>query len=216
MGVCTTTNIVDGIQGAISEQISNMHTAVPGKIVSYDAASGTATVQPVMQITKPNGEKIDYPQISGVPVTCPQGGGQNASMGFPIKAGDGVMLIASEKSLDYWMYGRETDTKLSFDLSNSVAIPGLFNGGSKAMKEANDNDCIVLMQGDSVIKLKGDGLEIESNGVKFAISGGKIVIQGDIEVDGKITSTGEMQANGKKLSTHKHTDSEGGQTTAPI
>lgn len=215
MSICIATNIAEGIKGAIREQIQGMHTFVPGKIVSYDPASGTATVQPIMQITKPDGTKMDYPQISGVPVTCPQGGGQNASIGFPIKAGDGVMLLAAEKSLDYWMYGRETDTDLSFDLSNSVAIPGLFNSGSKAMQEANNNDCIVIMQGDSVIKLKGDGVEIESDGVKFAISGGKIVIEGDIEVDGKITATGEVESRGKKLASHTHTDSEGGQTSAP-
>lgn len=215
MGVCPLTTFADSVSRMIDEKLNSMHTAVPGKITSFDPSTGLATVKPIMQIEKPNGERMDYPEISGVPVCIPQGSSQGAVISYPVKEGDGVVLLAGEQSLDQWLYGRETDTDLRFDLSNSMAIPGLFQTGSDALQKACSEDAVVIQNGDTVVSFSSNKIEMESGGVKFAISGGKLTIEGDVEVTGKVTTTGEVEARGKKVSTHTHTDSSGGRTTSP-
>ena len=69
---------------------------------------------------------------------------KNVTIAWPIKKGDGCLLVFSEQALDYWMYGKETDTKLKFDLTNAIAIPNLTSGGNSTMKLACDEDAVAI------------------------------------------------------------------------
>ena len=111
--------LVDQVAKTARKATENMHTALPGEIVKFDAAKGLASVQPKAKFKKPNGETLDFPVITGVPVVFPQSA--NVSIAWPIKPGDGCLIVFCESALDFWMYGKETDTALSFDLSNAVA-----------------------------------------------------------------------------------------------
>ena len=44
---------------------------------------------------------------------------------------------------------------------------------------------------------------------------GNLTVNGNISTTGNVTATGEVTGKGKALSTHTHTDSQGGGTTAP-
>lgn len=70
---------------------------IPGEIVSYDAASQTATVQPKYRPIH-NGQAVDMPQLFEVPVDLPRTG--SAGMTFPIPAGTRVMLSPMMRSMD--------------------------------------------------------------------------------------------------------------------
>ena len=94
---------------------------------------------------------MDFPEISGVPVMFPQS--KNVTIAWPIKKGDGCLLVFSEQALDYWMYGKETDTKLKFDLTNAIAIPNLTSGGNSTMKLACDEDAVAIAAGDTTNRL---------------------------------------------------------------
>ena len=130
---------VDQINKSARSATEDMHTALPGEIKSYDPGKGVATVLPKAKFTKPDGSTMDFPEISGVPVMFPQS--KNVTIAWPIKKGDGCLLVFSEQALDYWMYGKETDTKLKFDLTNAIAIPNLISGGNSTMKLACDEGC---------------------------------------------------------------------------
>ena len=131
--------------------MAGMHTAIPGTIVELNTDTGLAVVQPKMKYRKPNGETMDYPNISGVPVIIPQSAGQNVTIAFPIKAGDGGLIVVAEQSLDYWMYGQETGTNLRFDLSNSIFIPGLFPAPNPALARACETGSVV-MKGNVIVE----------------------------------------------------------------
>ena len=162
--------------------INEIHTAMPGKIVSFDASTGLATVLPYMRYKKPDGTTIAYPQITGVPVLFPQGNSQSATIVYPVKDGDGCLIIISENSIDYWMYGQETDTDLPFDLTNAICIPGLFSKANSLVKEACNQNAIILDAKGSMVKVKSDSVEISSN---------TVIINGDLKVTGKVTSSGD-------------------------
>lgn len=188
---------VDSVNKTAKKAVSEIHTAVPAVITAFDAAKGLATVQPKAKFKKPNGETMDYPSVSGVPVVFPQS--KSVTIAFPIKAGDNCLLVFGEKALDYWLYGKETDTDLSFDLSNAIAIPSLSTSGNSAMQMACSEDAAVVQAGGTVLKVKGDA----------------VYIQGNLIVEGKITASGDVSASGKSFASHTHTGDSGGSTSAP-
>lgn len=177
----------------VNKMINEIHTACPGKIVSYDANTGLATVLPQMKFKKPNGDVLDYPQITGVPVLIPQGFSQDAVIAYPVKAGDGCLIIVAENSIDFWLYGQQTDTDLHFDLTNAICIPGLFAAANKAVKEAIENNAVV-------VDVKGTKITVKQNDVK--ITSPKVTITGDLVVNGKTKTasaeiTGNLDVGGK-------------------
>lgn len=182
---------IEQISKTAKAATDEMHTALPGEIVSFDPGSGMATVQPKTKFKKPNGETMDFPAISGVPVQFPYSKG--AAIAFPIKAGDSCMIIFSESALDYWQYGKETDTSLKFDLSNAMCIPGLSAEANDAMQEACGDDAVVIKVGGTTLKVSSDG----------------------VTITGKLTVSGEVTGSGVALSTHTHTGDSGGKTSPP-
>lgn len=157
------------------EQADSVHTAFPGKIVSFDPAKCLATVQPILKYNKPDGDRLDYPQIYGVPVVFPQSSGQKATIAFPVKAGDYCLCVVSEQALDLWMYGQETETDLRHDLTNAVCIPGLFTKPNAAMRDACSSDAIIM----------------DADGTRVIVSKDSIVLDGNVTVTGTLTYQNE-------------------------
>ena len=55
---------VQEIQNTVQRGLRGIHTAMPGQIVSFDAAKGVATVKPAMKFKKPDGTTVDFPITS--------------------------------------------------------------------------------------------------------------------------------------------------------
>ncbi len=161
----------------VMDLIKGLHTALPGEILSFDPQSGLASVRPLAKAGEGN-NRIDYPSIYGVPVLFPQGWGQKVSLAFPLQAGDGCLLIMAEQALDYWLYGQETGLDLRFDLSNALAIPGLFSLPSALVAEACAEQALILEANNKRIKISSQGVEIT----------------GDLTVNGQIRSSGDVVA----------------------
>ena len=150
------------VKRTIEKSINGIHTAFPGRIEKYDPKKNLANVQPVMKFKKPNGEVIDYPLLTGVPVWFPQTAGQKATIAFPIKKGDECLVVVSERSIDYWMQGKETSTDLMFDLTEALCIPGLFSKANPLFSQAGSEDAIIIQRGQTFIKIKADEIILDS------------------------------------------------------
>lgn len=170
---------VDEINKVIKRNINGIHTALPGKIVSFDADKGLATVLPLIKYIKDDGASIDYPQISGVPVLFPQSCNQNVSITFPIKENDGCLIVVAEQSIDTWMYGQETSTNLMFDLTNSICIPGLYAKANNAAKIACEENAVIVNVKETMIKVTDSKIELDAKDV---------VVTGNLEVKGSVIS----------------------------
>ena len=167
---------VQEIENIASDVVNQIHTAIPAKIVSYDAGTGSATVQPFGTFVKPDGTWIDYPQVSGVPVVFPQCPSKDICIAFPVNAGDSVLLVFSEVELDAWLYKGKSSNDMKYALTSAVAIPGLCQNGNEAIKEACTSNAVV-------VKVKDTKLTVSDNG---------IAIRGDLKVEGNISSTGTI------------------------
>ena len=185
---------VQSVKDAASETMSGIHTALPGEIVAVDFNTGTATVIPRMKLRTPSGQRIDFPQISGVPICIPQGAGQSATIAFPVNPGDGCLIIIAEQSLDLFMYNRDTETTLPFDLTNAICIPGLFPIVSPMLAQACASGSVIVCAG-------GGTLSVGSGGVS---------------ITGSLTVSGDVTAGGVSLKSHTHTaPADGGTTSGP-
>lgn len=206
---------VDQINKSARSATEDMHTALPGEIKSYDPDKGVATVLPKAKFTKPDGSMMDFPEISGVPVMFPQS--KNVTIAWPIKKGDECLLVFSEQALDYWMYGKETDTKLKFDLTNAIAIQNLTSGGNSTMKLACDEDAVAIAAGDTTVKITPSTVQAEVGGTVLTVSPDGVTIEGKLTVKGGIVARDDVKAsNGSiSLANHTHKGDSGGMTGKP-
>lgn len=173
---------VQSIKDATDDAIRGIHTALPGKIVKFDPDTGLAEVLPTMKYKQPSGKRMDFPKITGVPVMIPQSYGQKATYAFPIKPEDGCLIVFSEQSLDFWQYGQETDTDLAFDLTNAICIPGLFVDPNPILKEACDENAVIIDVEGSRIKIKKDLIQMDTKEV--------VINAQDTFVNGNFTTRG--------------------------
>ena len=115
---------VQQIKNTVQESLDGVHTCIPGEIVSFDAAKCTAIVKPKGKFKRPDGQKVDYPQIAQVPVHFQQSSSQESCICFPVKPGDGCLLLFSEQALDAWRSSGEDFPDLKNDLTIAIAIMG--------------------------------------------------------------------------------------------
>lgn len=153
------------------KEIANVHTAAPGTILAYDPGSGLASVQPALKFKVSDGRIIDMPVIVGVPVIFPSGSGGAASVTFPVVEGDGCLLLFAESAIDDWLKGGESDDLRKHDLTDAIAIPGLFNFGIPAAQAHPNDTC--LKNGSTVLRIETsgsvyiDGADLVIDGISF-------------------------------------------------
>lgn len=168
--------------------LNDVHTAIPGIIVSYDAGSGMASVKPKAELNTSDGRKFSYPEVSGVPLVFPQGNSQKAAIGFPVKSGDSCLLIICENDLQSFVKeNKNTGNSMKFDLTNAICIPGMFRSGSEAAIKADSENAFVIMnEEDAIVMIKQDEISLSLKDKGILIKQDKIEINGDVLVHGTV------------------------------
>ena len=145
------------IKNTVLGSIRDLHTALPGKIISFNPENCEADILPFGKFIKPDNSLMDYPLLNRVPVYVMQGCDQTATIAYPINPGDECLIIFSEQTLDTWRTKAESSTDLKFDLSNAVAIIGMFAKPNPLVKEAClDNSIIIEKDGERIRLKKGE------------------------------------------------------------
>lgn len=157
--------------------MNELHSALPGKIVSFNASKCTATVKPIGQYVTSDGTTMDYPKITEVPIVFPYSKESGIGIAIPVKSGDSCLIIISEVELDEWRNGSRSEGSLRFDLTSAVAIPGLMKSGGSLFSEANSSNAVVIGAG---------------SGVRLIVSKSGITARGDLKVEGNIYYTGSL------------------------
>jgi len=154
-----TPTLSEVIRVAIEDALLNINTAMPGEIQSYDSATNFASVQPVFKRKySENEEIVKLPIINQVPVAFPRA--NQAAITFPIKKGDTVLLIFSQRSLDKWKQSGgiiSPDDPRTQDISDAIAIPGVYPVADPIVI---DGDNLVIRHLLGKVTVKQDGVEI--------------------------------------------------------
>lgn len=169
-----TESTVDIFQRFLDSRLADVHTAIPGKIVSYDANSELAKVQPVVKLQRQINNtvvSIEIPPIENVPVLFLTT--SSFRIKTPIKKDDGVMIFFSEVGIGDFLNSSgavsNPEDSSRFSLTDAVCIPGLW-GKNHPTKiptiELTDQDELKLL--NTVLSLK-DG-EVSVLGGKAKIT----------------------------------------------
>jgi hypothetical protein len=165
--VTETNTLASALNTVFESLISDVHTALPGRIEKYEFATQKAQVKPLIKRKYLDGEVLDLPVLVNVPVVFPRT--KKSGITFPLSKGDGVLVIFTERALERWKSSggdSEPGDRRKFDLSDGIAIPGCFS-----FKDAN-------------LASNNEDLEIHHNGFKIVIKkDGKIQVLGSGGVD---------------------------------
>lgn len=177
---------LDGLQARI-------WTALPAKIVSFDATKVTCSAQPLIQgnFTDKNGKLslVTMPVCPEVPVIFPHGGGY--SLAFPLAANDEGLLVFASRCIDNWWYRGGIQAQFEqrmHDLSDGFFIPGPYSQPKKpsapiptAMRLRKDDDT-------AYVEIAADGT------VNVVTPVGKLInLQNNSKVTGNFQATGTLQ-----------------------
>lgn len=167
------------LTAAVERFLSNIHTAMPGVIESYDPSTNTASVKPTLKRKYVDDDQaIELPVISRVPVLFPRTA--DAHLALPIAAGDYVMLVFSERGMARWLdKGGTVDPEepAMFALNDAVAIPGVFPTDEAPARNGAD-DSVELANGTSYIEIKASGEILVKNGsLEMTIGSGEVRIK---------------------------------------
>lgn len=181
------------IKGWMDTRASNIHTSMPGKVVSYNPSTNRASVQPNGAYKSEDGRNIPYPIIHNVPIQFPMGQGGTAGITFPINAGDGCLLVFSETQNDDFLGGNKGDSpdNRRHSLNDAIAIPGVYAGAAPS-NVAHPGD-VCLFKGGTMLRIS----------------------DGSVEITGAtLTVSGDVIGGGKSLDNHTHMGVHG-ETTPP-
>jgi len=159
------------VEETTRREIENIHTAMPAQIIEFNSGTCTATVKPYGEL-KFNGAYLEIPAISEVPVLFPYSNTSNVGVIFPVIPGDDCMLLISELELDSWRNGAKTSAPLRFDLTSAVAIAGLCRSSPKNLQNVIAEKAVIISSGETTLK----------------VSNGKVVIKGNVEIQGTISA----------------------------
>ena len=149
-----TNNIDDIISSYTQLERDTMWGPIPGEVVAYDAAAGTATVQPLY---KPviDGDVMTMPVLYEVPVDLPRTG--SSGLTFPIPAGTKVTLTPQMRAMDDYDEGGEGiayDAR-SFHISNMRASISGGNSTSDLLPNVDPDNTHLRFSPDGSFGVKG-------------------------------------------------------------
>lgn len=189
------------IQERITANLKDLYTNLPAKVISYDAETQTASVQPLIGYTWDDGVEQKDSVIANVPVVFPSAGGGIIS--FPVTAGDTVLLCFSMRSIDEWVVSEGDHIFPSEDrnheLSDAIAIPGLYT--KKTAIGVSEDDVEIKYKGNKVTLTKEGDIVIEGGRIDLGEGASEAIILGD--------------AFKTFFNTHTHGDPVSGFTTTP-
>lgn len=193
--------LADTIEKAIKGALVDLHTMTVARVTAITGA--TVSCKPVVDRWV-QGEKVDMPTFSKVPVVTLQGGASYTA--YPVSVGDYCLLFFAERCMDKWKAGIDDELPAEYrlhDYSDGFALVGVNPTSSQKTIPSG----VTQHVGD--MELTGD-LSITGN----------LTVSGTIEAGGNITSTsGDVVAGTVSLKNHVHaytwTDPAGSGTTAP-
>lgn len=194
MAISSTQALLDMVDIKILHYLSDLHTALPCKVVTYYESKQAVDIQPLLKKEYSNGYVADIPVIKNVPLIFQ--GTSTSLISFPISVGDIVLAVFCERSTDKWVSSTGSSVNpqsgIMHDITDCFAIPGLQT--FKTHQDPNpdnfevrfntntSNECSVKMYQDGSINidspkkitLTGGSSSIEMDDSGIALSGERI------------------------------------------
>ncbi len=176
----------DAAAAAIDSALKNVHTTLPGVIVSFDALRQTATVQPAIQRVFAGIGPTNLPLCVDCPVEFPSGGG--FVLTFPVQPGDECVIAFSERCIDNWYvdgrFAPPADYRLH-DLSDAIVRVGIRNQAKSIPGFRTDGAELRSLDGMTRVTVQLNTIEIVAPNGLFVNA--ETSLQGSLDVSGNVT-----------------------------
>ena len=162
-----------------NDRVANIHTCTPGKIISYNPKTNRADVQPVGEFKTNDERSLPYPIIHNAPIIFPTGNGGKSGITFPIKSGDGCLIVFSEGQLEDFLAGEkksDSDDPRRHSLNDAIIIPGLYTNAVPTNIQHSGDVCVFNDIG--LVRLNSNELTGEVAGTNFRFANGDLVVNG--------------------------------------
>ena len=195
---------MDATQTELLEQAKNnammdVRVSMPARIVSFNPATKTASVEIGLKMVNADDTQSDYPPLVDCPCLFTRGGGFH--LVHPYKAGDKGIVLFSDRCFDGWFQAGQVAPPMDFRVHSMS--DAYFIGGADCLDDVSPivSNAMFIGKDDNsagvTIKASGD---IDLNGVNISPSGIITLPDGTIlnsHVDGNVQSgnsnTGEPQ-----------------------
>ena len=195
---------MDATQTELLEQAKNnammdVRVSMPARIVSFNPATKTASVEIGLKMVNADDTQSDYPPLVDCPCLFTRGGGFH--LVHPYKAGDKGIVLFSDRCFDGWFQAGQVAPPMDFRVHSMS--DAYFIGGADCLDDVSPivSDAMFIGKDDNsagvTIKASGD---IDLNGVNISPSGIITLPDGTIlnsHVHGNVQSgnsnTGEPQ-----------------------
>ena len=191
---------------------SEMWTALPGIIQSFDPSAMTCEVQPTIQakqVSPVDGavKWVSLPVLLDCPVFYPSGGG--CTLTFPLKEGDECLVIFASRCIDAWWNSGSVDRQnilRMHDLSDGFVFAGVRSRPRFLSGVSTNSAQLRTDDGAAYVELTSAGHVCN------------IVAPGGINITGPTVFAGTVTANGHRIDeTHEHSGViSGGSNTGPV
>lgn len=138
-----------------------LHTALPGIVQAFDAATQTARVRLAIKRITRGGEAVAISDLLDCPVQFPRFG--NFILTGPVAAGDECLVVFAERAFDNWFEKggvQEPSEYRLHDYSDGFVIPGFSSrpkAGQVAGGAAGDALELRTLDGTTVLRIDADG-----------------------------------------------------------
>lgn len=187
-----TNSLFQAIENQIKRAQSNIYTALPAKVISFDGH--TVKCIPMINRVLANGEEISIPTLVDVPAQFPHAGGYCITV--PIKEGDEGLVVFSSRCIDGWFVSGQASKPLDNrinDLSDGFFIVGCNSIPNKIPDFYHNGISMQTDDGETYIRL----------------TNGKIYIKGDIDHKGNKQQLGNYNQIGSFSQSNGNTFSSG-------
>ena len=180
------------------ELMKDVHTSIPGHVLTFDPVTQTAQVQIGIERTDVNGAIFTPPPLVTVPVLFHGG---DFSVEFAIETGCEGWIFFSQRCIDGWFNtgGVAANPVARFhDASDACFVPGTRSLPNVLPDFQNDGIRIRNKSGSQYVWIKSDGTIQSNNGVGSIVIGsdGTVTINGvvTIDTDGNITTPTQVKS----------------------
>ena len=213
-----TDSLFQAVENQIKRAESNIYTALPAKVISFDGH--TVSCQVMVNRVMANGQEITIPPLVDVPAQFPHAGGFCITV--PIKAGDEGLVIFSSRCIDGWFASgnasKPLDNRIN-DLSDGFFIVGCNSVPNKIPDFYHDGVSMQTDDGQTHIRLTEGTIYIKGN---IEHEGNTEQIGSYNQTSGNTTSSGTITAEDVKtnkgidLNTHTHIGVKSGNETTGV
>ena len=190
---------MDATQTELLEQAKNnammdVRVSMPARIVSFDPATKTASVEIGLKMVNADDTQSEYPPLVDCPCIFTRGGGFH--LVHPYKAGDKGIVLFSDRCFDGWFQAGQVAPPMDFRVHSMS--DAYFIGGA---------DCL-----DNVSPIVGNAMFIGKDDNSAGVT---IKASGDIDLNGvNISPSGIITLpDGTILNSHVHGNVQSGNST---